>query len=75
MLRYHFSVFFCGGRYHDETGDMLPDDDAAIAHAMEVILELKRHGANYEGHKMRVTQGGRLVALIPFGEVSKLADH
>jgi hypothetical protein len=75
MLRYHFSVFFYGGCYHDETGDMLPDNDAAIAHAKKVVLELSQHGAYCEGHTIRVMQGGRLVALIPFGEESKLAEH
>jgi hypothetical protein len=52
MLRYHFSIFFDGDSCLDETGEMLLEDDAAIAHAKEVIQELKRHGANYDGDKM-----------------------
>jgi len=69
MPRYHFSV-----RDHeyigDEDGIILPDDQTARAHAMQVIHELQKGDESVWGsYTMEVTRKGRVLWRIPF-EVS-----
>lgn len=67
MPHYRFSAVF-NGTHRDEVGEYLFDDEAARLHAVRVIQELKykRDPMFYDGWSLRVTNGERQVALIPF---------
>jgi hypothetical protein len=67
MPHYRFSAVF-NGTHDDQIGEFLIDDETARLHAIQVIHELK-HNCNptfYDGWSMRVTDGERQVATIPF---------
>ena len=68
MPYYRFSAAF-DGTHNDQIGEFLIDDKAARLHAIQVIHELKhnRRPTFYDGWTMRVTEGERQVATIPFG--------
>jgi Domain of unknown function (DUF6894) len=61
MPRYHFAVRD-SDRFDDEDTVILPDDDAAQAHAMQIIHELQKGDeASWGSCTMEVTRDGRVV--------------
>ncbi len=74
MAIYRF-VVHNGGSSHDEKGTDLPDNEAALAKALQIILELKlrRGDIEWKNWTMEVTRDGRQVWQIPFNETGQNA--
>jgi hypothetical protein len=54
--------------YEDHSGTLLPDDNAALAHAKRIIRELKDAGG-YDDPNLKMivkNSDGHVVHLIPF---------
>jgi hypothetical protein len=68
LTRYFFIIQTPGGRYDDEAGTSLADDQSARAYAESFIEELKAESpSDCDGWLMIVQDaGGRLVCSIPF---------
>jgi len=60
MPRYHFAVRD-SDRFDDEDDVILPDDEAARAHAMQIIDELHKGDEGWGSYRMEVTRDGRVV--------------
>jgi hypothetical protein len=65
MPRYLFDVH-AHSWINDEEGTYFLSDDAALAFGRKVIRELREDSGHCDGWSMKITEGGRIVASIPF---------
>lgn len=65
MPRYLFDVH-AHSWINDEEGTYFLSDDAALAFGRKVIRELREDSSHCDGWSMKITEGGRIVASIPF---------
>ena len=68
MSRYFFSIRWPDHVDGDQLGTSLPDDAAALAHAIRIIRELKQRGEYGDPRMMMVVRNEKLktVLSLPF---------
>ena len=71
MPAYHFCLRNDVGDNEELGYFAMADDDAALDFGRDVIRDISRqHAAAYTGSGMEITEGARVVGIVPFGSTT-----